>query len=99
MSFILAGRSWLTTTASPLSAAAGNSSGNGGRFDDTYLKARKMALARTIAPQGLMNTELKRSILLVNLLFSLPPPRRWASCAYKQLNLPARNESHPLTFS
>ena len=71
----------------------------GGRFDDTYVKGRKMALARIIAPQGLMNTELKRSILLVNLLFSLPPPRRWASCAYKQLNLPARNESHPLTFS
>jgi hypothetical protein len=31
----------------------------GGRFDDTYMKGRKMALARIIAPQGLMNTELK----------------------------------------
>jgi phenylpyruvate tautomerase PptA (4-oxalocrotonate tautomerase family) len=31
----------------------------GGRFDDTYVKGRKMALARIIAPQGLMNTELK----------------------------------------
>ena len=31
----------------------------GGRFDDTYVKGRKMALARIIAPQGLMNAELK----------------------------------------
>ena len=31
----------------------------GGRFDDTYVKGRKMAFARIIAPQGLMNTELK----------------------------------------
>ena len=31
----------------------------GGRFDDTYVKGRKMALARIIAPQGLMNSELK----------------------------------------
>ena len=31
----------------------------GGRFDDTYVNGRKMALARIIAPQGLMNTELK----------------------------------------
>jgi phenylpyruvate tautomerase PptA (4-oxalocrotonate tautomerase family) len=31
----------------------------GGRFDDTYVKGRKMALARIIAPQGPMNTELK----------------------------------------
>jgi phenylpyruvate tautomerase PptA (4-oxalocrotonate tautomerase family) len=31
----------------------------GGRFDDTYVKGRKMPLARIIAPQGLMNTELK----------------------------------------
>jgi phenylpyruvate tautomerase PptA (4-oxalocrotonate tautomerase family) len=31
----------------------------GGRLDDTYVKGRKMALARIIAPQGLMNTELK----------------------------------------
>jgi phenylpyruvate tautomerase PptA (4-oxalocrotonate tautomerase family) len=31
----------------------------GGRFDDRYAKGRKFALARIIAPQGLMNTELK----------------------------------------
>jgi hypothetical protein len=31
----------------------------GGRFDDTYAKGRKMAHARIIAPQGLMNAELK----------------------------------------
>jgi phenylpyruvate tautomerase PptA (4-oxalocrotonate tautomerase family) len=31
----------------------------GGRFDDKYIKGRKMAHARIIAPQGLMNTELK----------------------------------------
>jgi phenylpyruvate tautomerase PptA (4-oxalocrotonate tautomerase family) len=31
----------------------------GGRFDDTYVRGRKMALARIIAPQGLMNAELK----------------------------------------
>ena len=31
----------------------------GGRFDDKYVKGRKMALARIIAPQGLMNAELK----------------------------------------
>src|SRR5580658_10261778 len=31
----------------------------GGRFDDTYVKGRKMALARIIAPQGLMYAELK----------------------------------------
>ncbi len=31
----------------------------GGRFDDTYVKGRRMALARIIAPQGLMNAELK----------------------------------------
>ena len=31
----------------------------GGRFDDTCVKGRKMALARIIAPQGLMNAELK----------------------------------------
>src|ERR1700727_1869109 len=35
----------------------------GGRFDDTYVKGRKMALARIIAPQGLMNTELKTRML------------------------------------
>ena len=31
----------------------------GGRFDDKYVKGRKMALARIIAPQGLMNADLK----------------------------------------
>ncbi len=31
----------------------------GGRFDDTYVKGRKMALAKIIAPQGLMNAALK----------------------------------------
>jgi phenylpyruvate tautomerase PptA (4-oxalocrotonate tautomerase family) len=31
----------------------------GGRFDDTYVKGGKMAHTRIIAPQGLMNTELK----------------------------------------
>ena len=31
----------------------------GGRFDNTYVKGRKMALARIISPQGLMNAELK----------------------------------------
>ena len=31
----------------------------GGRFDDMYVKGRKMALARIIAPQGLMNADLK----------------------------------------
>jgi phenylpyruvate tautomerase PptA (4-oxalocrotonate tautomerase family) len=35
----------------------------GGRFDDTYVKGRKMALARIIAPQGLMNTELKSRVV------------------------------------
>ena len=32
----------------------------GSRFDETYVKGRKMALARIIAPQGLMNAELSR---------------------------------------
>jgi hypothetical protein len=31
----------------------------GGRLDDTYLKGRKMAFARIIAPEGFMNAELK----------------------------------------
>jgi phenylpyruvate tautomerase PptA (4-oxalocrotonate tautomerase family) len=31
----------------------------GGRFDNKYAKGRKFALVRIIAPQGLMNTELK----------------------------------------
>jgi phenylpyruvate tautomerase PptA (4-oxalocrotonate tautomerase family) len=36
-----------------------NSWAVGGRFDDTYVKGRKMAHARIITPQGLMNAELK----------------------------------------
>ncbi|HXA63613.1 MAG TPA: hypothetical protein VNV82_00610 [Bryobacteraceae bacterium] len=39
----------------------------GGHFDDTYVKGRKMALARIIAPQGLMNTELKSRVLKASL--------------------------------
>ena len=35
----------------------------GGRFDDTYVKGRKMTHARVIAPQGLMNTELKSRVV------------------------------------
>jgi hypothetical protein len=35
----------------------------GGRFDETYVKGRKMAHARIIAPQGLMNTELKSRVV------------------------------------
>jgi hypothetical protein len=31
----------------------------GGHFDDTYVKGWTFALARIIAPQGVMNTELK----------------------------------------
>ena len=31
----------------------------GGRFDDKYVKGRKMALARIISPEALMNPELK----------------------------------------
>ena len=31
----------------------------GGRFDDTYVKGRKMAFARVITPQGLLTSELK----------------------------------------
>ena len=31
----------------------------GGHFDDTYVKGRKLALARIIAPQALMSAELK----------------------------------------
>ena len=32
----------------------------GGRFDNTYVRDRKMALGRIIAPQGLMNPALKQ---------------------------------------
>lgn len=35
----------------------------GGRFDDTQVKERKMALARINAPQGLMNTESKSRLV------------------------------------
>jgi phenylpyruvate tautomerase PptA (4-oxalocrotonate tautomerase family) len=35
----------------------------GGRFDDIYVKGRKMAHTRIIAPQGLMNTELKSRVV------------------------------------
>jgi hypothetical protein len=33
-------------------------------FDDTYIKGRKMGLARIIAPEGLMNRELKSKALV-----------------------------------
>ena len=35
----------------------------GGRFDDTFVKGRQMALARIIVPEGLMNDELKAKAL------------------------------------
>jgi hypothetical protein len=35
----------------------------GGRFDDTYIKGRKMGLARIIAPEGILNSELKAKAL------------------------------------
>jgi hypothetical protein len=35
----------------------------GGRFDDTYIKGRKMGLARIIAPEGILNSELKSKAL------------------------------------
>jgi phenylpyruvate tautomerase PptA (4-oxalocrotonate tautomerase family) len=35
----------------------------GGRFDDTYIKSRKMGLARIIAPEGILNSELKSKAL------------------------------------
>ena len=41
----------------------GNSWAVGGRFDDTYIKGRKMGLARIIAPEGILNTELKAKAL------------------------------------
>lgn len=34
-----------------------------GSFDDTYVKRRKMAHGRIIAPQGPMNTELKSRVV------------------------------------
>ena len=35
----------------------------GGRFDDTYIKGRKMGLAKIIAPEGILNSELKSKAL------------------------------------
>jgi phenylpyruvate tautomerase PptA (4-oxalocrotonate tautomerase family) len=35
----------------------------GGRFDDTYIKGRKMGFARIIAPEGILNSELKSKAL------------------------------------
>lgn len=35
----------------------------GGRFDDTYIKGRKMGYARIIAPQGILNRELQSKAL------------------------------------
>jgi phenylpyruvate tautomerase PptA (4-oxalocrotonate tautomerase family) len=35
----------------------------GGRFDDTYVKSRKMGFARIIAPEGILNRGLKSKAL------------------------------------
>ena len=35
----------------------------GGRFDDTYIKGRKMGLAKIIAPEGILDSELKSKAL------------------------------------
>ncbi len=35
----------------------------GGRFDNTYIKGRKMGYARIIAPEGILNRELKSKAL------------------------------------
>jgi phenylpyruvate tautomerase PptA (4-oxalocrotonate tautomerase family) len=35
----------------------------GGRFDSTYIKDRKMGLARIIAPEGILSSELKSKAL------------------------------------
>ena len=35
----------------------------GGQFDDTYVRGRKLAFARIIAPEGFMNSELKAKAL------------------------------------
>jgi phenylpyruvate tautomerase PptA (4-oxalocrotonate tautomerase family) len=35
----------------------------GGRLDDTYTKGRKMGFARIIAPEGILNSELKSKAL------------------------------------
>jgi phenylpyruvate tautomerase PptA (4-oxalocrotonate tautomerase family) len=42
---------------------SGTSWSVGGRFDDTYVKGRKMGLARIIAPEGILNSELKSKAL------------------------------------
>ena len=42
---------------------SGTSWSVGGRFDDTYIKGRKMGLARIIAPEGILNCELKSKAL------------------------------------
>jgi hypothetical protein len=42
---------------------SGTSWSVGGRFDDTYIKGRKMGLARIIAPEGILNSELKSKAL------------------------------------
>jgi phenylpyruvate tautomerase PptA (4-oxalocrotonate tautomerase family) len=35
----------------------------GGRFDDTYIKGRKIGMARIIAPEGILDSELKSKAL------------------------------------
>ena len=35
----------------------------GGRFDDTYIKGRKMGMARIIAPEGILSRELQSKAL------------------------------------
>jgi phenylpyruvate tautomerase PptA (4-oxalocrotonate tautomerase family) len=35
----------------------------GGQFDDTYVRGRKLAFARIVAPEGFMNSELKARAL------------------------------------
>jgi hypothetical protein len=35
----------------------------GGPFDDTYIKGRKIGFARIIAPEGILNSELKSKAL------------------------------------
>jgi phenylpyruvate tautomerase PptA (4-oxalocrotonate tautomerase family) len=41
----------------------GSSWAVGGRFDGTYIKGRKMGLARIIAPEGILSSELKSRAL------------------------------------
>ena len=54
----------------------------GGRFDDTYVKGRKMALARIIAPPGLMNADLKSRAVKEVAESSRP---RWVSAERKTI--------------